>query len=145
MQDQRSRSVPSTVQFCPFYGVTPNPVAPGQGLGLGHPSGMSAPLAPPLPSAPATVVFDQSLRRAFAAMSADDKAAWHIRYCAQEGAEPRVWVLLECTERELRAAGEAVTIHALWVHLADRAGHENDLDVRAAAGLAGMAMELRAG
>lgn len=106
---------------------------------------MSEPLAPPLPATPASVVFDQSPRRAFAAMSADDKAAWHIRYCAQEGAEPRVWVLVERVEREMRAAGEAVTIHALWVHLADRAGQENDLDVRAAAGLAGMAMELRAG
>ncbi|MGI4953324.1 MAG: hypothetical protein ACRYGM_16090 [Janthinobacterium lividum] len=35
--------------------------------------------------------------------------------------------------------------HSLWVHLADRAGQENDLDVRAAAGLAGMALGLRAG
>ncbi len=41
-------------------------------------------------------------------MSAEDKAAWHIRYCAQEGAEPRVWVLLERVEQELRAADEAV-------------------------------------
>ena len=78
-------------------------------------------------------------------MSAEDKAGWHIRYCAQEGAEPRVWVLVERVERELRAAGEAVTIHSLWVHLADWAGQENDLDVRAAAGLAGMAVGLRAG
>ena len=77
-------------------------------------------------------------------MSADDKAAWHIRYCAQEGAEPRVWVLVDRVEREMRGVGAAVTIHSLWVHLADRAGQENDLDVRAAAGLAGMAMGLRA-
>lgn len=95
-------------------------------------------------SATEAAVFDQSPRRAFAAMSAEDKATWHIRYCPQEGAEPRVWVLVERVERELRAAGEAVTIHTLWVHLADRAGQENDLDVRAAAGLAAMAMRLRA-
>ena len=78
-------------------------------------------------------------------MSDEDKATWHLRYCAQEGAEPRVWVLLERTERELRAAGEPATIHALWVHLADRAGQDDDLDVRAAAALAGMAIGLRAG
>ncbi len=77
-------------------------------------------------------------------MSDEDKAAWHIRYCAQEGAEPRVWVLVERVERKMRAAGEAVTIHALWVHLADRAGHGGEPDVQAAA-LAGMAMGLRAG
>ena len=96
-------------------------------------------------SADETTAFDQSPRRAFAAMSAEDKAAWHIRYCAQEGAEPRIWVLVERLEREMRAAGEAATIHALWVHLADRAGEENDLDVRAAARLTAMAMGLRAG
>ena len=78
-------------------------------------------------------------------MSAEDKAAWHIRYCAQEGAEPRVWVLLERTEREMRAAGEPATIHALWVELADRAGQGDESDVRAAAALAGMACGLRAG
>ncbi len=77
-------------------------------------------------------------------MSNEDKAIWHIRYCPQEGAEPRVWVLVERVEREMRAAGEAVTIHSLWVHLADRAGQENDPDVRAGAGLAGMAIGLRA-
>ncbi|MGI4799675.1 MAG: hypothetical protein ACRYG8_37680 [Janthinobacterium lividum] len=58
-------------------------------------------------------------------MSDENKAACHIRYCAQEGAEPRVWVLVERVERETRAAGEAVTIHSLWVRLADRAGQEN--------------------
>ncbi|MGI4801026.1 MAG: hypothetical protein ACRYG8_44770 [Janthinobacterium lividum] len=47
------------------------------------------------------------------------------------------------TERELRAAGAEVTIHALWVALADRAGEDGEPDVRAAAGLAGMAMGLR--
>lgn len=87
----------------------------------------------------------QPPRRALSALSVDDQATWHLHYCPQEGAEPRVWVLVERVEREMRAAGKAVTIQTLWVHLADRAGQENDLDVRAAAGLAGMAMGLRAG
>lgn len=54
-------------------------------------------------------------------------------------------MLLERTERELRAAGKPATIHSLWVTLADRAGQDGDPDVRAAAALAGMAMGLRAG
>jgi hypothetical protein len=57
----------------------------------------------------------------------------------------RARAMLQNVERELRDAGQEVTIHALWVTLADRAGQENDLDVRAAAALAGMAMGLRAG
>jgi len=36
-----------------------------------------------------------------------------------------------------------VTIHALWVELADRAGQGDEPDVRAAAGLAAMALGLR--
>ena len=76
-------------------------------------------------------------------MSDEDKATWHLRYCAQGGAEPRVWVLVERVEREMRAAGEVVTIQSLWVHLADRAGEDGEPDVRAAAALAGMAMGLR--
>lgn len=78
-------------------------------------------------------------------MSDEAKATWRLRYCAQEGAEPRVWIMLERSERELRAAGERATIHALWVHLADRAGEDNDPDVRATAALAEMAVGLRVG
>ncbi|MGI4944847.1 MAG: hypothetical protein ACRYHQ_30540 [Janthinobacterium lividum] len=57
----------------------------------------------------------------------------------------RARATLANVERELRAAGTEVTIHALWVALADRAGQDGEPDVRAAAALAGMAMGLRAG
>ena len=93
----------------------------------------------------ASFALDQSPRRALAAMSSQDRDIWHRRYCPQEGAEPRVLVLLERVERELRDAGEPATIHALWVHLADRAGQENNSDLQASAALAGMALGLRAG
>lgn len=78
-------------------------------------------------------------------MSAEDKVAWHIRYCAQEGAEPRVWVLLERVEQELRAAYEPAIIHSPWVTSADRAGQADKPDVSAFVALAGMACGLRAG
>ena len=87
--------------------------------------------------------FDLSPRRALAALTPDDQAAWHMRYCPQEGLEMRARAALANTERELRAAGGEVTIHALWVELADRTGQEGEPDVRAAAALAGMAMGLR--
>ncbi len=48
-------------------------------------------------------------------------------------------------ERQMREAGQEVTIHALWVELADRAGDGGEPDVRAAAALAGVALGLRAG
>ncbi len=89
--------------------------------------------------------FDLSPRRALSALTDDDQAAWHLRYCPQEGLEMRARATLANVERELRAAGAEVTIHALWVELADRAGHGGEPDVRAAAALAGMAMGLRAG
>lgn len=93
----------------------------------------------------ASLAFDHSPRRALAAMSEQDRDIWHRRYWPQEGAEPRILILLERVERELRAAGEPATIHALWVHLAGRAGQENNPDLQAATALAGMALGLRAG
>ncbi|MGI4942023.1 MAG: hypothetical protein ACRYHQ_15930 [Janthinobacterium lividum] len=41
------------------------------------------------------------------------------------------------------AAGTEVTIHALWVALADRTGQDGEPDVKAAAALAGMVITLR--
>ena len=32
----------------------------------------------------------QPPRRALSALSVDDQATWHLHYCPQEGAEPRV-------------------------------------------------------
>jgi len=57
----------------------------------------------------------------------------------------RARATLANVEREMRAAGQEVTIHALWVELADRAGLDDEPNVRAAATLAGMARELQAG
>ncbi|MGI4976793.1 MAG: hypothetical protein ACRYG6_07605 [Janthinobacterium lividum] len=57
----------------------------------------------------------------------------------------RARATLARVESELRAAGAEVTIHALWVELADRAGQGDEPDVRAAAALARMTMGLRAG
>ena len=90
-------------------------------------------------------LFDLSPRRALSALTPDDQAAWHLRYCLQEGLEMRARATLTRLEGELRAAGAEVTIHALWVALADRAGQGDEPDVRAAAALAGMACGVRAG
>ena len=89
------------------------------------------------------LVFDQSSRRALSGLTADDLAAWHLRYCPQEGLEMRTWAVLTRVEVELRAAGAEATIHALWVALADRAAQGDEPDVRAAAGLAGVTIGLR--
>ncbi|MGI4939296.1 MAG: hypothetical protein ACRYHQ_01785 [Janthinobacterium lividum] len=71
-----------------------------------------------------------------ACVAADDQAAWHLRYCPQEGLEMRARATLANVERELRAAGAEVTIHALWVALADRAEENCEPDVKGAAALA---------
>ncbi len=86
--------------------------------------------------------YDRSPRRAFAQLSDDARAAWHLRYCAQEGAEPRVWALLARVEASLRAEGRPTTIHNLWMTLVNRAGQENNPDLAAAAALSGIALGL---
>ncbi|MGI4941741.1 MAG: hypothetical protein ACRYHQ_14470, partial [Janthinobacterium lividum] len=70
--------------------------------------------------------FDLSPRRALSALTPDDLAAWSLRYCPQEGLEMRAWLVLETTERLMREAGREITIHALWVELADRAGQDGE-------------------
>ncbi len=54
---------------------------------------------------------------------------WHKRYCPQEGLEMRARATLANVERELRAIGREVTIHALWIDLADRAGDTDEPDM----------------
>ncbi len=103
---------------------------------------MSDPTLPADAVLSSTARYDRSPRRAFAELTEAARNEWHLRYCAQEGAEPRVWVLLDKVEREMRAAGEPTTIHSLWIKLADRAGQEASLDVSAAAALAGFAIGL---
>jgi len=90
-------------------------------------------------------IYDFSPRRALAELSEDARRAWHVKYLTQEGAEPRVWVLLDKAETALRATGEETTIRTLWMALANRAAQESDRDVAAAAALAGTAMGLKAG
>lgn len=91
---------------------------------------------------PDVTLYGLSPRRALSALSADEQATWHLRYCPQEGLEMRARATLANVERELRATGAEVTIQALWVALADRAGQGDEPDVRAAAALAGMACGL---
>jgi len=64
------------------------------------------------------MTFDLPPRRALSALTPDDLSAWHLRYCPQEGLEMRARATLANVERELRAAGAEVTIHAPWVALA---------------------------
>ena len=104
---------------------------------------MSDPTLPADTVLSSTALYDRSPRRAFAELTEAARNEWHVRYCAQEGAEPRVWVLLDKVEREMRAAGDSTTIHSLWLKLADRAGQANDLDTSAASALAAFAIGLR--
>lgn len=90
-------------------------------------------------------IYDLPPRRALAELSEDARRAWHVKYLTQEGAEPRIWVLLDKAETALRATGEETTIRTLWMALADKAAQESDRDMVAAAALAGIAMGLKAG
>ena len=91
---------------------------------------------------PIHLCFKQSPRQTVAGMSPETWEAWRARYVSGDGAELRAIALLERAEVILQDAGETVTVHALWIMLADRAATENNADLRAAAGLAGMAMGL---
>ncbi|MGI4939907.1 MAG: hypothetical protein ACRYHQ_04975 [Janthinobacterium lividum] len=91
---------------------------------------------------PDPAAFDLPPRRALAAISPEARTAWRLRYCVQEGTELHAQARLEKVERELRATGAETTIHTLWMALASRAAAEDHVDVRAAAGLAAMAMGL---
>lgn len=90
------------------------------------------------------LAFDRPPRQALGELSEEVRRAWHVKYLAQEGAEPRVWVILDKAETAMRARGEETTIRTLWMALADKAAHEGDQDIAAAAALAGIAMGLRA-
>ena len=87
--------------------------------------------------------YDRPPRQALDEMPAEVRAAWRNRYLAEAEAELRVQALLDRTEAAPRSAGTPPTIRTLWIALADRAGKSGDADLRAAAALAGMAMELR--
>ena len=46
-------------------------------------------------------ILEQPPRRALAALSAEDQAAWHLRYCPQEGLEMRARATLAKVEQGL--------------------------------------------
>ena len=93
------------------------------------------------PAAPGHPPYDRAPRQALGEMPDEVRAAWRGRYILE--AELRVQALLDRAEAALRPGGASVTIRALWIALADRAGRSDDADLRAAAALAGMAMGLR--
>lgn len=85
---------------------------------------------------PDPTAFDQPPRRAVASMSGEDKVTWYLRYCPRQRLEMRARAASANVKRELRGAGDQVTIHALWVASVDRAGQGKEPDVRAATALA---------
>ncbi len=72
-------------------------------------------------------------------MRPETRAAWRTRYLNDDGQELRAMAVLEKAEAMLRAEGREVTIRTLWMSLADKCVGVDDPDLRAAAGLAGMA------
>lgn len=87
--------------------------------------------------------YDLPVRRALAEMPTSVRDAWRANYLAQEGGEHKAQALVERAEAAMRERGEPTTIRTVWMLLADRAGQEDNPDLRAAAALAGMAMGLR--
>ena len=75
-------------------------------------------------------------------MRPETRALWRTRYLNDDGQEMRAMAVLEKAEAKLRAEGREVTIRTLWMSLADRCVDVDDSDLRAAAGLAGMAAGL---
>ncbi len=84
--------------------------------------------------------YERPPRRALADLPAVRRAAWRTQYLFDEGAELRVLALLERTEAAMRSTGREVTIRTLWLHLMERCAAETDVDLRAGAALAGMAV-----
>lgn len=90
-----------------------------------------------------TDLYDLPVRRALAEIPAVGREAWRANYLTQDGAELRAQALVERAETAMRERGELTTIRTVWMALADRAGQEDNADLRAAAALAGMAMGLK--
>lgn len=88
-------------------------------------------------------LYDLPVRRALSEMPAAVREAWRARYLTQDGGEHKAQALVERAEAAMRDRGEPTTIRTVWMFLADRAGQEDNADLRAAAALAGAAMGLR--
>lgn len=89
-----------------------------------------------------TELYDLPVRRALDKMPAVVRQTWRNNYLTQDGAEHKAQALVERAEAAMRERGELTTIRTVWMLLADRAGQEENADLRAAAALAGMAMGL---
>ncbi len=87
------------------------------------------------------MAYDALPQVALAGMGMDVWATWRERYDTDGRLEVRARVLIDRAEAALRNAEREVTIWAVWVLLANRAG--DDPDMRAAAALAGVALGLR--
>ncbi len=87
------------------------------------------------------MAYDVLPQAALAGMGTDVWASWRSRYDADGDLEVRARALIDRAETALRNAEKEVTIWAVWVLLANRAG--DDADMRAAAALAGVALGLR--
>jgi hypothetical protein len=87
---------------------------------------------------------DRTVRQALADLPRDALAQWRVHYLPGEGDELKIRSLVERQEAKMRAAGQETTIRAVWMALADAAA-DGDPEMRAAAGLAAMAMGLRRG
>ena len=72
-------------------------------------------------------------------------AQWRVLCLPGEGDELKIRSLIERHEARMRTAGREAAIRAVWVELADAATNGDDPEMRAAAGLAAMAMGLRRG
>ncbi len=93
---------------------------------------------------PNLTLYDLATYQALDRLPHDVRAAWMVRYAAQEDTAFRAEALVERAGTALIAAGRPATIRDVWMLLARRAGGGGDADMRAAAALAGMAMGLRA-
>ena len=88
-------------------------------------------------------LYDLPVRHALDKMPAAARETWRVNYLTQDGAEHRAQALVERAAAAMRERGEPTTIRTVWMLLAERAGQEENADMRAAAALAGMAMGLR--
>jgi hypothetical protein len=87
----------------------------------------------------------RTVRQALAELPSEALSQWRVHYLPGEGDELKIRSLVERHEAKMRAAGRETTIRAVWVELANAAASGDDPEMRAAAGLAAMAMGLRRG
>lgn len=87
--------------------------------------------------------YNRPPSQALAGLSTEVRAEWRQKYITHGEAELRLQALLDRAGSALRSAGKPATIRTMWIMLADRAGTSDDLNLRTAAALAGVALGLR--